>query len=130
MCADLHPRRIQYRFPCTGLWRHLERVEKRLTRLEDAVEAGSRYPGCPGELGDRRVALLREHMTRPREDSHAGRRVHGTKLDETSRLVKYQSCFWRAVSIKVRASATPRSNIGQAPGNPSGSARASTRAVR
>src|SRR5258708_6221827 len=90
MCADLHQSCIEDALLGTGLRRHLERVEERLTRLEDAVEAGSRHPGRPGELGDCGLPFFLEHIARPREDSLAGWRVHRTKLDETSRLVKYQ----------------------------------------
>src|SRR5258708_30140661 len=88
--ADFHERRIQDALLRTRLGRHLERVEERLTRLEDAVEAGSRHPGRPGELGDRGLPFFLEHIARPREDSLAGWRVHRTKLNDTSRLVKYQ----------------------------------------
>src|SRR5258708_9917679 len=88
--ADFNERRIQDALLRTRLGRHLERVEERLTRLEDAVEAGSRHPGRPGELGHRGFSFFLEHIARPSDDSPAGWRIHRTKLDETSRLVKYQ----------------------------------------
>src|SRR5258708_17042644 len=96
---DFDERRIQDALLCTRLGRHLERVEERLTRLEDAVEAGSRHPGRPGELGDRGLPFFLEHIARPREDSLAGWRVQRTKLDETARLVKYQCWVLGAFSL-------------------------------